>query len=234
MESELAVSESSSSSDRFTTLVTVLIALVSTVIALVASQAATASGNAAEAQHEGVQAEINLQRVRGAALIEIARNERLFADFSTNARLEELAGTYRAEARSAGNAAHENRLADDQARFADDSAAALRHIDGTYLLWDGERYTDWDAATFLIDTEQDQAYYQDIDRTKAFTEADLLRRDSLALNASLLVWFLSLTFLTWAQISKSGLRYLWLLIGVLAALGIVAAYALFLVVNQGA
>jgi hypothetical protein len=228
------VSDSNPPSDRFSTLVTVLIALVSTVIALVASQAATASGNAGEAQHEGVQAEINLQRVRGAAFIEIARNQRLFADYATNARLEALAGTYRAEARQAGNAAHENRLADDQARFADDSAAALRYIDGTYLTWDGERYTAWDADTYLIDTEQDAAYYQDIDLAKPFAEAAVLRRDSLALNASLLVWFLSLTFLTWAQISKSGLRYLWLLVGVLAALGIVAAYALFMLVNQGA
>jgi hypothetical protein len=45
------------------------------------------------------------------------------------------------------------------------------------------------------------------------------------------VWFLSLTFLTWAQISKTGLRYLWLLIGVLAAVGIVAAYFLFILLN---
>ena len=60
-----------SKSNRFETVVTVLIALVSTVIALVASQSAVASGNATEAQHDGVLAKINLERVIGSSRAQI-------------------------------------------------------------------------------------------------------------------------------------------------------------------
>ena len=41
---------------------------------------------------------------------------------------------------------------------------------------------------------------------------------------SLLAWFIALMFLTWADISKSALRWVWLAAGALLALGLVAAY----------
>ena len=50
-------------------------------------------------------------------------------------------------------------------------------------------------------------------------------RQSLDLNISLLFWFMALLFFTWAEITKSALRWVWLAPAALS-LGIVAAYLL--------
>ena len=53
-----------------------------------------------------------------------------------------------------------------------------------------------------------------------------MRSQSLGLNVSVLFWFVALLFFTWAEITRSWLRWLWLGAGLLIALGIVAVYAL--------
>jgi len=66
--------------------------------------------------------------------------------------------------------------------------------------------------------------YEDIASEDNFNEANQLRTQSLTLGVSLLAWFIALMFLTWAEISKSALRWVWLAAGVLLALGLAAAY----------
>src|SRR5512135_2722318 len=90
-------------SNRFETVVTVLIALVSTVIALVASQSAVASGNATQTQHDGVIAKINLERVDGSSRAQIAHNERAFSIYRTNRDAYTLTIDYANKAEAAGN-----------------------------------------------------------------------------------------------------------------------------------
>src|SRR4051794_4523712 len=92
-----------SKSNRFETVVTILIAIVSTVIALVASQSAVASGNATEAQHDGVLAKINLERVDGASRAQIDHNERAFGIYRSNRDLYSLTIGFAAQAEAAGN-----------------------------------------------------------------------------------------------------------------------------------
>ena len=214
-----------SKSNRFETVVTVLIAVVSTVIALVASQSAVASGNATEAQHDGVLAKINLERVDGGSRAQIAHNERAFSIYRTNRDLYSLTIDYATKAEAAGNSAQGTTLRLEAARLLEDSNNAFRFINSDYLVKDASgEYTSFDEQNYLNDQRQSASVYQDIASDDNFSEANRLRTQSLTLGVTLLAWFIALMFLTWAEISKSGLRWVWLVAGVLLALGLVAAY----------
>src|SRR5436189_4338822 len=102
-------------SERFSTVTTVLIALVSTIIALVASQSALASGNATEAQHNGVLAKINLERVTGATNTQIASNRRAFADYYFARKQYFLTFDYIDQAEANGSSALGTRLRQEAA-----------------------------------------------------------------------------------------------------------------------
>lgn len=215
-----------SKTDRFETVVTVLIAIVSTIIALVASQSAVASGNATEAQHDGVLAKINLERVDGSSRAQIAHNERAFSIYRSNRDLYSLTVDYAVKAEAAGNAAQGTALRQEAARQLEDSNNAYRFINSNYLVKDpasGE-YTSFDEQNYLNDQRQSASVYEDIAFDDNFVEADGLRAQSLTLGISLLAWFIALMFLTWAEISKSALRWVWLAAGVLLALGLIAVY----------
>ena len=220
-------------SERFSTITTVLIALVSTIIALVASQSALASGNATEAQHNGVLAKINLERVKGSINSQIASNRRAFADYHYYRALNFLTFDYIEKAEQNGSSPHGNRLRLEAAGQLEDSYNAYNFIDSGYLLAgdDGEFY-DFDEENYTNDQLQSAATFQDLNYDDNFAEADRQRNEGLFLGASLFVWFLSLMFLTWAEITKSALRWLWLAAGVLIAAGIVVAYVGSSVLNM--
>lgn len=212
-------------SERLSTVITVLIALVSTVIALVASQSALASGNATEAQHNGVIAKINLERVNGSTYTLVARNRRAFSDYRFNRDLYFLTFDYINQAEGGGSSPLGTRLRLEAAGQLEESNNAYTYIDSGYLIADeaGEYY-DFDEGNFINDRLQNAAIYQDVDYVDNFNEANSYRNEGLYLGASLFVWFVSLMFLTWAEITKSALRWVWLAAGVLVALGIVIAY----------
>src|SRR5579859_1710846 len=217
--------KSESKADRFETVVTILIAIVSTVIALVASQSAVASGNATEAQHDGVLAKINLERVDGASRTQIAHNERAFDIYKSNRDLNTLTINYATKAEAAGNAAQGTALRQEAARQLEDSNNAYTFINSNYLVKDANGdYTSFDEQNYLNDQRQAASVYEDIASDDNFSQADQLRTQSLNLGVSLLAWFIALMFLTWAEISKSALRWVWLAAGVLVALGLVAAW----------
>jgi hypothetical protein len=213
--------------DRFETVVTVLIALVSTVIALVASQSAVASGNATQSQHNGVIAKINLERVDGSSLAQIAHNERAFSLYRTNRDTYNLTIDYASKAEAAGNKDQGSALRQEAAGQLEDSNNAYRFIDSNYLVKDATgEYTSFDDLNYLNDKRLAASIYEDIAFDDNFAEANRLRTQSLTLGISLLAWFLSLMFLTWATIAKSALRWAWLIAGVLIALGLVSVYLL--------
>jgi hypothetical protein len=214
-----------SKTDRFETVVTILIAVVSTVIALVASQSAVASGNATEAQHDGVLAKINLERVDGASRTQIAHNERAFDIYRSNRDLYSLTIDFANQAESAGNAAQGTALRQEAARQLEDSNNAYNFINSSYLVQDADgNYTSFDEQNYLSDQRQQASVYEDISSDDNFAEANQLRTQSLTLGISLLAWFIALMFLTWAEVSKSALRWVWLAAGMLLGLGLVAAY----------
>jgi hypothetical protein len=211
--------------NRFNTVTTVLIALVSTVIALVAAQSAVASGNATEAQHDGVLAKINLERVDGATRAQIAREQRAFDDYRTNRDLYTVTFDYVSQAEAGGNNALGTRLRLEAAAALEDSNNAYRFLDSRYLLKDeSDEFTGIDTENYLNDRRQSAAIFEDIDYTDNLAEATEFRQQSLSLGISLLVWFIALLFLTWAEITKSALRWVWLVAGILLSLGILAAY----------
>jgi hypothetical protein len=211
--------------ERFQTVSTILIAVVSTVIALVASQAAVASGNATEAQHNGVLAKINRERVDGATRVEIARNLRAFNTYRFNRSLHALAFEYIGQAEASGSSPQGTRLRLEAAGHLEESHLAYGFIDTSYLVADEtDEVTEFDVENFINDRRQTAAIYQDINFDDDFEEAVRLRRASLGLNLSLLVWFVALMFLTWAEIARSALRWLWMGLGVLIALGMLTIY----------
>jgi hypothetical protein len=217
----------SSKTDRFETVVTVLIAVVSTIIALVASQSAVASGNATEAQHDGVLAKINLERVDGASQAQIARNEQAFDVYLSDRDLYSLTIAYASKAEAAGNSAQGTALRQEAAAQSQESNNALNFINTDYLSKDSAgNYTAFDETNYLNDQRQDASIYEDIASDDNFAQANQLRAQSLTLGVTLLAWFISLAFLTWATVSKSRLRWLWLGAGVLFALALAGAYLL--------
>ena len=214
-------------SERFQTAVTVLIALVSTIIALVAARAAVVSGNSTEAQHDGVLAKINQERVDGGSRTDIARNKRALAAYSFNRRLYFLTFDYVTQAEQAGDAAKGTQLRLEAAGQIEESNLAYQFIDASYLVADENGdYTGFDEDTYLNDQRQNASIYEDIDYLDDFAAADAGREHGLALNISLFGWFVALMFLTWAEITKSALRWVWLAAGSLLTLGVLASYLL--------
>jgi hypothetical protein len=214
-------------SERFATVVTVLIALVSTVIALVASQSAVASGNAMEAQHNGVLAKINLERVDGGSWTQLARDRRAFNDYRFNRDLYFLTFEYIGQAEAGGSSPLGTRLRLEAAGQLEESNNAYTFIDSRYLIADeSAEYVGLDEPNLINDRRQTAAIYQDIDYDDNFAEAGRFRTEGLYLGATLFVWFLALMFLTWAEITKSALRWVWLAAGILISLGLLAAYTL--------
>ena len=211
--------------NRFETVVTVLIAVVSTVIALVASQSAVASGNATQTQHDGVIAKINLERVDGSSRAQIAHNERAFSIYRTNRDAYTLTIHYANKAEAAGNKDQGTALRQEAAGQLEVSNNAYNFISPDYLVKDATgEYTSFDEQNYVNDQRQAASIYEDIAFDDNFAEANRLRTQSLTLGVSLLAWFIALMFLTWATISKSALRWVWLIAGVLLGLGLTAVY----------
>lgn len=214
-------------SDRLSTVTTVLIALVSTVIALVAARAATASGDSTEAQHNGVLAKINLERTVGGAWAQIARNKRAFDSYRFNLRNYYQTFDYINQAEANGSSPEGTRLRLEAQGQLEASNLAFEFVDTQYLLADDQgNYSEFDVDTYLNDQRQNASIYQDVDYDDNFADAARLRTESLGLNLSLLFWFVSLLCLTWAELTRSWLRWVWLGAGLLVAFGILAIYLL--------
>jgi hypothetical protein len=218
--------------DRLSTVITVLIALVSTIIALVASQSAVAAGNATEAQHNGVIAKINLERVDGGSWAQVARNRRAFSDYRFNRDLYFVTTDFVAQAEASGNVPLGTALRLEATGHLDESYNAYGYIDAGYLIADDSgEFVGFDEATYLSDLRQIASQTEDIDFEDDFAEAARWRTEALTLGASLFVWFISLAFLTWAEITKTALRWVWLVAGLLVALAVAGIYAVTGMIN---
>jgi len=218
---------SSDSSERFQTTTTILIALVSTAIALVASQVAVTMGQATEAEHNGVLAKINLERVDGGSRIRLTNYLRAFDAYRFSHLLQTITSGYISQAMSAGETSYETRLRQEAAAQREDSTIALDFVQLDYVTANAQgEYTKFRSDEFLTDQRSGAEIYQDLDSRDNFAEADRARTQSLVMSASMIVLFVSVMFLTWAQITRSPLRWVWLGAGLLLALGTGAAYLL--------
>jgi hypothetical protein len=213
-------------SNRFETFVTILIAFVSTIIALAASQAAVSSGNAVDAQHNGVLAKINLERVDGQSRVLLAREERVYHKYDSFYSLYLLTFEAAKQASATDRAAHGTRLYQEATAYLEDSNLAYSFLNKDYLTKNEEGDTNGvDAANFINDRQQTAAIYEDVDFTDNFAEADTERRSSLAVGLCVIMLFIAVLFLTWAQITRMWLKWVWLALGVGVAFITLPVYA---------
>ena len=222
------------SSERYQTFVTILIALTSTAIALVAAQAAVASGNTTEAQHNGVLAKINLERSDGGTRVRLAQNRRAFDQYRFSYQLSALTTGFSDAAHAAGNTRYYIRLREESAAQYEDGVIAFNLAEAGYFIPDADApsgFSGFDSERYLAGARQQAAIYQDIDSTDNFARADRFRTRSLTLNASLIILFASVMFLTWAQLTRGPLKWVWLGAGLLVGLGAVIVYLLSGVVS---
>lgn len=218
---------SSAALERFQTATTILIAIVSTAIALVASQAAVTMGQVTEAEHNGVLAKINLERVDGSSRIRLTNYLRAFDEYRFSRALQKLTSGYISQAMSASEKEYETRLRQEAAARREESDIALDFVHLGYVdSNDQGEYTNFRNEEFLNDEREGAEIYQDLDPTDNFADADRFRTQALLMSASMIVLFVSVMFLTWAQITRSMLRWIWLGAGLLLAVGIGAAYLL--------
>jgi hypothetical protein len=223
----MASDTSSPNSERFQTVVTILIALLSTAVALVASQAAVLIGNTTEAQHNGVLAKINQERVDGGSRVQIARNQQRYYDYQFKYSLSTLSRDYAVEAENAGLSAHGTRLRQEAAAWREQSDLAYYSMETYYLTEDADgNLTGFDTERYIADGRNSAEIGQHLDLRfdDNFANADALRQQALGLSVSIIVLFVSVMFLTWAQITRSLLRWVWLAAGLLVALGVGGVY----------
>jgi hypothetical protein len=162
-----------------------------------------------------------------AAWAQIARNKRAFDTYRFNLSNYYLTFDYITEAEGGGSSPEGTRLRQEAAGQLEESNLAYGFTDSDYLLEDeNDQATEFDVENYLSDQRQNAAIYQDIDYEDNFADAARLRSDSLSLNISLLFWFVALLFFTWAELTRSWLRWVWLGAGVLVSLGVLAVYAL--------
>lgn len=223
----MASEPSSQNSERFQTAVTILIALLSTAVALVASQAAVLIGNTTEAQHNGVLAKINQERVDGGSRVQLARNQQAYYDYQYKYSLSTLTRDYAVSAENAGQTAYGTRLRQEAASLREESDLAYNSMETYYLAEDADgNVIGLDTDRYLADGRNSAEIGQHLDLRfdDNFAEAEALRAQALGLSVSIIVLFVSVMFLTWAQITRSLLRWVWLGAGLLIALGVGGVY----------
>lgn len=223
----MASEASSQNSERFQTAVTILIALLSTAVALVASQAAVLIGNTTEAQHNGVLAKINQERVDGGSRVQLARNQQAYYDYLFKDALSTLTRDYAVEAENNNQSAYGTRLRLEAASLREESDLAYFSMETYYLTEDAEgNLTGLDDELYIADGRNSAEIGQHLDLRfdDNFAEAERLRSEALGLSVSIIVLFVSVMFLTWAQITRSLLRWVWLGAGVVIALGVGGVY----------
>jgi hypothetical protein len=223
----MASDTSIQNSERFQTSVTILIALLSTAVALVASQAAVLIGNTTEAQHNGVLAKINQERVDGGSRVQLARNQLAYYDYLFKDSLSTLTRDYAVEAENAGQTSYGTRLRLEAASLREESDLAYYSMETYYLAKDAEgNLAGLDIERYIADGRNSAEIGQHLDLRfdDNFAEAEQLRSQALGLSVSIIVLFFSVMFLTWAQITRSLLRWVWLGAGVLIALAVGGVY----------
>jgi len=218
---------SSAADERFQTGTTILIAIVSTAIALVASQAAVTMGQVTEAEHNGVLAKINLERVDGSSRIRLTNYLRAFDEYRFSRVVQKLTSGYVSQAMTAGEKEYETRLRQEAAARREESDIALDFVHLGYVDTNAQGdYTNFKNDEFLNDEREGAEIYQDLDPQDNFAEANKFRTQALLMSASMIVLFIAVMFLTWAQITRGPLRWVWLGAGLLISVGIGIAYLL--------
>jgi hypothetical protein len=196
-EGEVLVEEGVGTS-RFSTFVSILIALVSVLGAILAWRVAVASSNASTADTRGLLAEVDRAEVTLQASITVFGHKAVYASFITNKAL--------------GDAFASLGTSYQPLSFAFKSAAArsLDFMPRIYL----DRDEKFDVARDLGETAADFALNRDTNPQTQYNAADISRTKSLLLLGDLIWLSGALVALTLADAIHHPLRYFFLLAGI--------------------
>jgi hypothetical protein len=198
-------------SDRFTTVVAVMIALVALIGALVAWRASVAEDASGDADYAGLRAAINAEETRALNATTAYAQYGAYVTYQRNSALGDLIAEDMAQA-----TADEAVILNSQRADAHDTAIASERLfqqrflnrDGTYSV---ERQ--------LGEMWADDSKQRDLNPAPEFAEADRLSDKSSALLAVVGVLALALVFYTLIESANGRGRYVLFVIGTLLAIG---------------
>jgi len=199
-----------SKSPRFQTLIAVLIAMVTVTGAIVAWRAATISSEADDAEREGLLSTIVRERVDATNRTWLYNDLRTFALYTEYQTLADRLAQDAQAHREAGDEDEADRLAQEAERYRLLSDNLRRFLFEGYITSEGT----YDANAFLARRWAEAAREADLEPQDDLALADTLRLRAQRLVGGTIFLAAALLLLTLAQISRSGLRYLFLAGGV--------------------
>jgi predicted nucleic acid-binding Zn ribbon protein len=206
--------------DRFRTLVAILIAIVSLAGAALAYRITLAAGSAADGDVTGIVSSINLHQARVASEAELYRDLRAYLQGHIHNQLSHDLFAERDEY-PAGDPA-QDRLWDEawiETRIAEAYLNEI-YVPPEHLRPDGS----YDGPAALNLAMAHRALDFDFDRERHFSEADRLRRKVQSLIGVALVLAVVLLFYTLAEVTQRAVKYVFLALGTATlALAIIAA-----------
>ncbi|RMF31030.1 MAG: hypothetical protein D6759_10780 [Chloroflexi bacterium] len=195
---------------RFQTLIAVLIAMVTVTGAIVAWRAATISSEADDAEREGLLSTIVRERVDATNRTWLYNDLRTFALYTEYQALADRLAQDAQAHREAGDEDEADRLAQEAERYRLLSDNLRRFLFEGYITSEGT----YDANAFLARRWAEAAREADLEPQDDLALADTLRLRAQRLVGGTIFLAAALLLLTLAQISRSGLRYLFLAGGV--------------------
>lgn len=193
------------SSDRFKSIMAVIVAVVTVLGAMAACLATVAMSDAADADFAGLDAAIRAQKAHLINEINAYEHYRAFTDYL---RYQELGWLLY------------NSSDDEQAYTAAKDAWGVAEgikdsfFKPRYINQDGV----YDVQRELAEEWADDSTSADLYPPPHFEKSDQLRKRSSFLTADMVVFAFSFWFLTLAQITESGIKYLWAALGILLGL----------------
>jgi hypothetical protein len=202
-----------SSSDRFSVLIAILIAISAIVGAVVAWRAAVSDDRAGDGDFAGVAATLNKARTNATSAVNAFQAHAQYLQyreaFLLRTALERDLLALPAESNQRPILEAELR------RMRDVQSAYEQNLDYRFIRRDGT----FDVARYMAEKRADAARAQDLNPAPAFAEADAFRHKTAMLLATGIPLALSLVFLTFAEIFAHRWRQVMFVLGTCALLG---------------
>lgn len=202
-----------SSSDRFSVVIAILIAVSTVVGAIVAWRAAASDERAGDGDFAGVTATLNSERTNATNAVNAFQAHAKYLQYREAALLRTAL-----ERDLAALPAESDQyliLTVELRRVIDAQSAYEQSLDYRYIRRDGT----FDTARYMAEKRADAARTQSLDPAPAFAEADTFRRKTAALLATGIPLAVSLVFLTLAEILERGWRRVMFTLGTLSLIG---------------
>jgi hypothetical protein len=192
--------------DRFKSIMAVIVAVVTVLGAMAACLATVAMSDAADADFAGIDAAIRAQKAEIVNEVNAYEHYRAFTEYTRYLELGNMFYDPNADKKtSVANGTLQ--------REAWGVASGIIGVffKPRYITLDGK----YDVQRELAEEWADDSKSADLNPPPHFTESDQLRKRSSFLTADMIVFALSFWFLTLAQTTEKGIKYLWATLGVL-------------------